>query len=162
MKSKLFLAAAVASSALMGLGSTSALAVPAVVAPSSPPAPLYEPMPAPRAGYVWSAGHYAWQNGQYVWNPGHWIAARPGWEWQEARWIQRPNGDWYLAQGHWVRSDDYAYYDDERHDNRQRSRRFGAYGDLDGDGVLNMDDRDRDGDGVANRDDDWPDNPNRS
>ena len=35
---------------------------------------------------------------------------------------------------------------------------------MDGDGILNKDDRDRDrdGDGVRNRDDDFPNDPNRS
>lgn len=34
--------------------------------------------PAPRAGYVWSDGYWAWRNGQYEWVPGHWDTARAG------------------------------------------------------------------------------------
>src|SRR6185295_15020967 len=31
----------------------------------APPAPQPESMPAPRAGYLWVGGHYAWNDGQY-------------------------------------------------------------------------------------------------
>lgn len=51
---------------------------------------------------------------------------------------------------------EYRRYDD-RH-----ARRFGPYGDLDHDGIMNRDDRDRDGDGVRNRYDHFPDNPYRN
>jgi hypothetical protein len=154
--------------ALMGVGAA-AQAAPAVVAgtgygpnysygPSyvqyAPPAPMYEPAPAPRAGYTWASGHYEWRNGQYVWIPGHWMEARPGYVWQEARWTQDANGNWYLAGGNWVRSDSYAY--------DQGNGRRGPNGDLDRDGILNRYDNDRDGDGVANWDDDYPNNWNRS
>jgi hypothetical protein len=53
----------------------------------------------------------------------------------------------------WERSD---YYRGHRF-----ARRHGPYGDLDRDGIANMDDRDRDGDGVRNRHDRFPDNPYR-
>ena len=84
--------------ALMGAGAM-AQAAPAVVAGTgygptysygpnyvqyAPPAPMYEPTPAPRAGYTWTSGHYEWRNGQYVWIPGRWMEARPGYVWQEA------------------------------------------------------------------------------
>lgn len=169
------LAAAVAGAALLGLSSL-AQAAPAVVAttPSgqvlhygqtyghvmvqpAPPAPLIEAVPAPRSGWVWTPGFYEWRDGRYVWSTGRWIQARPGWDWQEARWLQRPDGSWYLVGGQWVRSDNIGYND-------RRGGRFerGPNGDMDGDGVRNADDRDRDGDGVANRYDDFPSNPNRS
>ena len=59
-----------------------------------------------------------------------------------------------LAGGHWARGDNVAAYDPSRH--------RGANGDLDSDGVLNRDDRDRDGDGVLNWDDARPGNPLRN
>jgi len=60
-------------------------------------------------------------------------------------------------------------YDDEwrnRHGSRhwqerRHARRYGPYGDLDRDGVMNQYDRDRDGDGARNRYDRFPDNPYR-
>lgn len=42
------------------------------------------------------------------------------------------------------------------------ARLYGPYGDLDGDGVMNMDDRDRDGDGIRNRHDRFPHDPYRN
>lgn len=153
--------------AMMGLGSLAVQAAPAVVAGtgygtiqySAPPAPLAESIPSPREGYVWAPGHYELRNGQYVWISGHWLRDRPGFVWEEARWQRDADGRWYLAGGRWVEDDDYTAQFDDR---RWHSRRFGPNGDLDGDGILNRDDRDRDGDGVANWDDDFPNNPNRS
>lgn len=46
-------------------------------------------------------------------------------------------------------------------DQWRQARRFGPYGDLDRDGIMNRHDRDRDGDGVRNRYDRLPDNPYR-
>lgn len=160
MNRKTSLAAGIAAFSLMGLAGT-AQAVPAVVAPSpqvivvqsAPPPPIAEAVPGPRDGFVWTPGHYELRNGSYVWHTGRWIEDRPGWVWQEARWQQRPDGSWVLAGGHWARGDTVARYDASRHG--------GANGDLDGDGVLNRDDRDRDGDGVLNWDDARPRNPLR-
>jgi len=158
-------AAALAAGALMGFVSV-APAAPAIVAVGPPPSiTISEPMPAPRSGYEWVPGHYAWRNGSYAWISGHWIADRPGYEWREARWVQRSDGSWHMIGGYWVRADDDdddIAYRDEFDDRRWHSRRFGPNGDLDGDGILNKHDRDRDGDGVANRDDEFPNNPRRS
>ena len=98
------------------------------------------------------------RDGQYVWLSGHWMRDRPGYTWEEARWARDANGRWYLVGGRWVEDEYTAQFDDRR----WNSRRFGPNGDMDGDGILNRDDRDRDGDGVANWNDDFPNNPNRS
>ena len=103
-----------------------------VVVQSAPPAPIYESVPAPRQGYIWAPGHYTWDNGRYVWRGGEWMASRPGYAWQASRWEQRADGSWYLVGGTWVRSDNYANYDN--------NGRW-AYRDRDGDGVINRDDR---------------------
>lgn len=152
MQSKTLLPAVLAAS-LMGLAGM-AQAAPAVVAvaPSvhvqaAPPPPLYEAMPAPRAGYVWSPGHFVWSGDSYVWRPGQWLTARPGYVWQPAQWAQRSDGSWYLSGGAWVPGETYG----------QRRR-----GDRDGDGVRNREDWDRDGDGIANWDDDFPNDYYRS
>lgn len=160
MSKKTLLAAALAAGSLLGVVST-AHAIPAVVANGgtyypgttvyptqpgttvysypgaavavqpAPPAPLYEAMPAPRAGLVWAPGHYEWHNGQYVWIRGEWMTARQGFAWQAGHWEQRNDGSWQFVAGHWVRSDDLAYYEGRR----------GPFGDRDGDGVINRDDR---------------------
>ena len=103
-----------------------------VIVQAAPPAPIYEAMPAPREGYVWAPGHYGWENGRYMWHSGEWIASRPGYAWQAAHWEQRNDGSWFLVGGNWVRSDNVATYEDGRR---------GPYGDRDGDGVINRDDR---------------------
>jgi hypothetical protein len=75
---------------------------------------------------------------------------RYGYQYREPRWVQRGNGEWYLAGGDWVRRGDHRYgYDDRRYDERRYGGRFGPYGD-------------RDGEGVPNRYDRFPDDPNRS
>lgn len=163
MKRKL-IPAAFAAASLMGLVSV-AQAAPAVVAGTpyapgttyvqfAPPSPVYEPAPEQRHGYVWAAGHYEFRDGQYVWVPGHWMTARPGYVWQDARWQRDRNGQWYLTEGTWIRTDTTAY-------DRGNGRR-GPQGDLDGDGIMNRHDDDRDGDGVANWMDNFPNNWNRS
>lgn len=151
MNRKLILAAAAAAVSLAGV----AQAAPAVVAGTyyggapyygppqytysapvevqvAPPPPVYETAPAPRAGFVWSPGHYEWRNGRYVWLSGHWLAARPGYAWRAPEWQQRPDGSWFMVGGTWVPGDNYGYYN--------RPYR-GPYGDRDGDGVPNYYDR---------------------
>ena len=112
---------------------------PAVVVQGPPPAPIYEAAPSSREGYIWAPGHYVWEGGRYRWRGGEWMPSREGYAWQAAHWEQRSDGSWYLVGGTWVRSDTYAAYDDGRR---------GPFGDRDGDGVINRDDR-------------FPRNPNR-
>jgi len=152
MNRKTLLAAALVAGSLMGLAPL-AQAEPALVAGTygappmygypgqtvlvqpAPPAPMLEPVPAPREGAIWAPGHYVWDNGRYIWQGGHWIAARPGYAWQAAHWEQRADGSWYLVGGTWVRTDTYAAYGDDPRDYR------GPFADRDGDGVINRDDR---------------------
>jgi hypothetical protein len=163
MNRKTLLAAALAAGSLLGVVSV-AQAVPAVVAntgsyysgtpvyPSqpnttvygypnqvalvqpAPPAPIYEAVPAPRSGYVWAPGHYEWRNGQYAWIGGEWMTARAGYGWRAGHWQQASDGTWQFVAGHWVRGDNLAF-------NNEREARRGPYGDRDGDGVINRDDR---------------------
>lgn len=102
---------------------------PTVIVQPAPPAPMYERVPATREGYIWAPGHYVWDGGRYIWRGGEWMAARPGYAWQSAHWEQRSDGSWYLVGGTWVSSDTYA------------ANRGWGYGDRDGDGVINRDDR---------------------
>jgi hypothetical protein len=152
MNHKTLIAAVLAAGSLMGVASV-AQAVPAVVANTgtyypgptvysypgpavivqpAPPAPIHESVPSPREGYVWAPGHYEWRDGQYVWMTGEWMPARPGFAWRSGHWEQRNDGSWQFVAGHWMRTDDYAYNDEARR---------GPFGDRDGDGVINRDDR---------------------
>lgn len=71
-----------------------------IIAPSAPPAPRYEPLPPPRAGFVWDAGHWNWE-GRYVWVPGRWVAVRPGARWLPGVWSPF-RGQYRYIPGHWV------------------------------------------------------------
>jgi hypothetical protein len=107
----------------------------------APPPPRYEVIPAPRAGYIWSPGHWQWSRsaGRHVWLPGHWERVRAGYVYRAPRWVER-GGRWYYETPRW---------------------------DRDGDGIPNRADptpsgpRDRDRDGVPDRRDARPDNPFR-
>ncbi len=110
--------------------STPAVVAPAIFSPAAaqvdfnitigtpPPAPIYEVVPAPRAGYVWARGYWRWENNRHVWAPGRWMADRAGYHWVPDRW-DRHAGGWGHAPGHWDRSPD----------------RFQAHRDSDHDGV---------------------------
>ena len=100
-----------------------------------PPTPRYEIVPAPRAGYVWTGGHWQWQTNRHVWIAGNWQPERTGYTYYQPRWIEREGGGgWNYRASRW---------------------------DRDGDGIPNRQDRDRDGDGVPNRRDNYPNNPAR-
>ncbi|MGV7247146.1 YXWGXW repeat-containing protein, partial [Caballeronia sp. M23-90] len=69
-------AAIVLISAVAALASVSASAQTIIVAPSAPPPPRVEVVPAVRPGYVWDAGHWRWAGRGYEWVPGHWRPVR--------------------------------------------------------------------------------------
>ncbi len=80
---------------------TSAFAQAVIVAPIAPPAPRYEVVPGPRAGYVWDHGRWRWNHGAYVWVPGHWQPVRVGYHWMPGHWVAHgPN--WHWVPGHWA------------------------------------------------------------
>jgi hypothetical protein len=131
--------------------STSALVIPAMLTPAAaqginvmigtpPPAPVYEVVPAPRAGYVWAPGYYRWEGGRHVWTQGRWMAERAGYRWVPDRWDHGPKG-WYHTAGRWDRNGNGV-------PDRYERRADGAWGD-------------RDHDGVPNRYDTHPNNPYR-
>jgi hypothetical protein len=149
IKRKLLLGAlAVSSIAIMPLAASAAVDFYVNIAP---PAPRYEVVPAPRAGYVWQPGVWEWRNDRHYWRKGYWVRERPGYYWHPSRW-ETIDGRYVMRPGGWHR-ERYAYYD-----NRGRGN---PNGDRDRDGVPNKYDRDRDNDGVPNRYDDSPNNPRR-
>jgi hypothetical protein len=104
---------------------SSAIVAPAVFSPASaqvgvninigpPPAPQYEVIPAPRAGYAWAPGYWQVQNNQHVWAPGRWMEQRQGQHWVADRWDSHREGgrdQWQHQAGHWDN-------DGPHHDNR--------------------------------------------
>jgi len=159
MLKKTLVCTALALGSLAGLAPAVAQAQITAIVRVAPPPPVEELTPDARPGYIWAPGYYEWRDDRYVWRRGHWMAERSGYEYREPRWVQRGNGEWYLVGGDWVeRGDRFAY----GHRGDRFARRFGPYGDLDRDGILNKDDRDRDGDGIRNRRDAYPDDRHRS
>jgi WXXGXW repeat (2 copies) len=99
MKSKLLSAAFAAMLLAFPMAASAQVSVGITIAP---PAPRYEAVPPPRAGWVWAPGGWRWINGHYVWHRGYWVVARAGWRWVPGHWVARgPN--WYRVPGHWVR-----------------------------------------------------------
>ncbi|WP_277186105.1 YXWGXW repeat-containing protein [Caballeronia sp. BR00000012568055] len=84
-----------------GLVSVSgAYAAAVIIAPTAPPAERYEPVPPPRVGFVWDAGHWNWE-GRYVWVPGHWVAAEERRRWVAGVWTPY-RGQYRYVPGHWI------------------------------------------------------------
>jgi len=67
----------------------------------APPAPYYEVVPAPRPGWGWAPGYWAWGGNAYVWHRGYWQPNRPGFRWVGPAWRHR-EGRWFWAPGRWA------------------------------------------------------------
>jgi hypothetical protein len=129
--------------ALAALAGT-AQAATSVYVQIAPPAPLVEAVPIAPPGRVWVPGHYEWNGHRYHWTRGYFVAARPGYDYRAANWVQR--GDrWIYEPGGWVVLSNGPGRHGQGH----------AYGHERGHG------RDSDHDGVPNRFDRHPNNPNR-
>jgi hypothetical protein len=89
----------------LAIGSIGVLPLPAAAdfglwIDTAPPAPRYEEVPAPRAGFVWSPGYWDYHEHHHVWTKGHWEKDRPGYHYNPSRWEQR-DGRWGFERGHW-------------------------------------------------------------
>jgi WXXGXW repeat (2 copies) len=69
----------------------------------APPAPRYEVVPAPRAGYVWGPGYWNYQNQKHVWTEGKWQEERRGSTWVANSWVEK-DGRYSLEGGRWERN----------------------------------------------------------
>jgi hypothetical protein len=70
------------------------------VAAAPPPPPRREPLPPPRPGFIWIAGHWRYAGG-WVWTSGWWDAVPfPGAVWVSSRWEHRSAG-WTWIGGSW-------------------------------------------------------------
>ena len=88
--------------ATAAIGSTATIARTYVDIEVAPPAPRYEAVPAPRAGYVWAPGYWAWDGYHHRWHRGHWERERHGYAWVAPRWEQHGQ-HWRFDDGHWER-----------------------------------------------------------
>ena len=70
-----------------------------MVAP--PPLPYYDQPPMPSAGYIWTPGYWAWDQGDYYWVPGTWVAPpSAGMLWTPGFWLWR-HGVFVWLPGYW-------------------------------------------------------------
>lgn len=67
---------------------------------AAPPPPRYEPLPPPRAGYVWVPGNWQWQQQAYGWRQGFWQPQRPDYDYAPGRWV-RVEGGWRWVEPGW-------------------------------------------------------------
>ncbi|MBS79688.1 MULTISPECIES: YXWGXW repeat-containing protein [unclassified Variovorax] len=84
----------------------------------APPAPRYEAPPAPRGGFVWVPGRWAWNGQDYAWRPGRWVKARAGYDYAPGRWVE-DRGGWRWSEGNWRRREGWR----ERHEHHERHER---------------------------------------
>ena len=70
-----------------------------------PPPPVrYEPVVAPRVGYVWVPGYWDWRHGCHYWVRGQYVRHRHGYVYEPARWAER-DGRWHYARPAWRAAD---------------------------------------------------------
>jgi hypothetical protein len=67
---------------------------------TAPPADRVEVVPAPRPGYVYERGHYAWDGHAYVWTEGRFIEERPGHVYTQPM-IEHRGEHFVFRKGHW-------------------------------------------------------------
>ena len=79
-----------------------ALAAPFAVVTVAPPAPRYEVVPGPRAGYLWTPGYWDWRRGRHVWVGGNWVRERRGYVYAHPAWVE-DGGRWRFNRGGWNR-----------------------------------------------------------
>ncbi len=77
-----------------------------VIAPSAPPPPRIETMPAPpeqaRVVY-WLPGHWTWDGSSWSWQQGQYVdRPSPQAVWEPGRWVQQPSGGYVWVDGHWA------------------------------------------------------------
>ena len=71
-----------------------------VRAPHQPPALADEARPQPRAGLLWSAGYWQWNDTSFIWVPGCWrIAPSATSRWRPPRWQAAAKGVIFLPGG---------------------------------------------------------------
>jgi len=67
---------------------------------TAPPPERVEIVPAPRTGYIYERGHYAWDGNAYVWREGRFFAERQGHVYTPYVFEKRGT-TYYYRSGHW-------------------------------------------------------------
>lgn len=71
---------------------------------TAPPPLREEAVPAPRRGYVWTPGYWAWNGHSHVWHSGVWVKERRGYVYTQPAWVEH-DGRWEFRRGAWARGD---------------------------------------------------------
>ena len=113
-------------SLLSGLLAAAALALPGTTSAAidievqvAPPAPMYEAVPPPRAGYTWAPGYWRWDGSRYGWAAGRWEPEHAGYEYVPEHWVQRDEHHWRFEDGRWEHPGWRA-----RHEEHERTERL--------------------------------------
>jgi hypothetical protein len=76
-----------------------------MIAPSAPPPPRVETVPAPPANtqtMTWQAGHWAWNGSAWTWADGQYVPAPQATAvWEPGHWAQQSTGGYVWVDGHW-------------------------------------------------------------
>ena len=134
------LAAATFTTATVVMAPVTPAAAQVTITFGAPPPVRYEPVPPPRAGYVWAPGHWRFVNDRYVWMGGQWVQARPGYRFVPDSWESVFDGgrqQWRYQPSRWDRDGDGIPNRYDQYDNRNDR----AFGDKDRDGIPNASDR---------------------
>ncbi|MBL8519616.1 MAG: YXWGXW repeat-containing protein [Betaproteobacteria bacterium] len=117
---KLLLAAATAA-ALSGMPIAQASPHWSIGINIGPPPLRYEPVPVPRAGYVWVPGYWDWRGQRHVWISGHYLREKRHQHYSPSYWSER-GGRWYHAPGRWDADRDGTPDRYDRHPHNPRRR----------------------------------------
>jgi WXXGXW repeat (2 copies) len=72
----------------------------------APPARRVEHMEA-RAGYIIVPGSWQWTRGKHQWVAGRYVAERPGYRYENDRWVQNSHNKWTMQHGGWSQDSDH-------------------------------------------------------
>jgi WXXGXW repeat (2 copies) len=66
----------------------------------APPPERVEVVPAPRPGYIYEPGHYAYDGDRYVWRDGRYFEEREGHHYIPYS-LEKRGDRWHYRAGHW-------------------------------------------------------------
>ena len=104
--------------------------IPGLVAVAPPP-PRMEPLPPPRAGYIWVPGNWRYRENAYAWHQGYWQPARADYDYAPGRWV-RADGGWRWVEPNWKpvkykKDRDHGHHDHEHDRGHDHDRYDDAY-----------------------------------
>jgi hypothetical protein len=92
--------AALVAAGIFGIATVGHAVVQEIEITIAPPANRVEIVPAPRTGYIYEPGHYAYDGEKYEWKQGTFIEERPGHVYTPYA-FERRGDKYYLRPGHW-------------------------------------------------------------